>query len=76
MNIGTALLQEAERRLAHRGAVQIELETATNNTAAIAFWNRHGYQTRGILQNYYPDGLNAYAMMKPLVSGRAKAVPK
>lgn len=76
MNIGTALLQEAERRLAHRGAVQIELETATNNTAAIAFWNRHGYQTRGILQNYYPDGLNAYAMMKPLVSGRTKAVPK
>jgi ribosomal protein S18 acetylase RimI-like enzyme len=76
LGVGTALLNEAERRIARRGAVQIELETAVNNTAAIAFWKRHGYQTRGILQNYYPGGLNAYAMMKPLEAGRAKKTPE
>ena len=49
-----------------RGATEIELETAIDNDAAIQFWKRSGYQTRGILKNYYPGGLSAYAMMKRL----------
>ena len=64
--VGTALLWAAEESLARRGATEIELETAIDNAAAIEFWKKNGYLTRGILQNYYPGGLAAYAMMKRL----------
>ena len=64
--VGTALLAAAEASLARRGAKEIELETATDNAAAIEFWKRSGYLTRGTLKNYYPGGLAAYAMMKRL----------
>ena len=62
--VGTALLDAAEKSLARRGATEIELETAVDNDAAIQFWQRSGYLTRGILKNYYPGGLAAYAMIK------------
>lgn len=62
--VGTALLDAAETSLARRGATEIELETAVDNDAAIQFWQRSGYLTRGTLKNYYPGGLAAYAMMK------------
>jgi ribosomal-protein-alanine N-acetyltransferase len=64
--VGTALLAAAEASLARRGATEIELETAVDNDAAIQFWKRSGYQTRGTLKNYYPGGLAAYAMIKRL----------
>lgn len=62
--VGTELLAAAEASLAQRGAMEIELETAVDNDAAIQFWKRSGYLTRGVLKNYYPGGLAAYAMMK------------
>lgn len=64
--VGTALLGAAEESLARRGATEIELETAVDNDAAIQFWKRSGYLTRGTLKNYYPGGLAAYAMIKRL----------
>jgi len=64
--VGTALVRECEVRFKQRGVTTIEIETAVNNPAAIAFWNQHGYLSRGVLKNYYPGGLNAYAMIKPL----------
>jgi ribosomal-protein-alanine N-acetyltransferase len=73
---GSALVQESETRLARRGVTNIEIETAVNNPAAIAFWNKHGYISRGILKNYYPGGLSAYAMIKSLSaapSGNARS---
>jgi [ribosomal protein S18]-alanine N-acetyltransferase len=66
--VGTALLNATERSLAQRGATEIELETAVDNDAAIHFWQRSGYLSRGILKNYYPGGLAAYAMMKRIPS--------
>jgi [ribosomal protein S18]-alanine N-acetyltransferase len=64
--IGAALLAEAEARMFAAGARQVWLETATNNEAAVAFWKKHGYRTLGMLQNYYPDNLDAYEMSKRL----------
>ena len=64
--VGASLLRRAEMRLRRRGAREVWLETATDNEAAIAFWGKHGYRTRGRLANYYPDGLDALAMSKPL----------
>jgi [ribosomal protein S18]-alanine N-acetyltransferase len=62
--VATLLLEESERRLAAAGVRLIELETATDNTPAIAFWQKHGYQKRNIQKGYYPDGRDAYSMVK------------
>lgn len=64
--VGSRLLTEAERRLAAAGAREIALETATDNASAIAFWQKHGYRTRGIKKRYYPGGRDAYSMIKRL----------
>ena len=63
--LGASLLRRAEARLRKHGAREVWLETATDNEAAIAFWEKHGYRTRGRIRNYYPGGLDALAMSKP-----------
>lgn len=70
---GSALVRESEARLARQGVTTIEIETAVNNPGAIAFWNKHGYLSRGILKNYYPGGLSAYAMIKPLNAAASRS---
>ncbi len=62
---GSKLLNAAEKRLAAAGVRTIELETATDNASAIAFWKKHGYRTQGVVKNYYPNGRDAYSMSKP-----------
>jgi ribosomal protein S18 acetylase RimI-like enzyme len=64
--VGSALLRRAEARMKRRGVGEVWLETATDNEAAIAFWEKHGYRSRGRLANYYPDGVDAFAMCKLL----------
>lgn len=66
LGIGASLLRKAEARLRKRDAREVWLETATDNDAAIAFWEKHGYRTRGRLRNYYPGGTDAFSMSKPL----------
>lgn len=70
--LGASLLRRAEARLRKLGAREVWLETATNNEAAIAFWNKHGYRTRGRIRNYYPGGLDAFSMSKPLAGAAAQ----
>jgi [ribosomal protein S18]-alanine N-acetyltransferase len=62
--VGTALLQEIERRLAENGVREAALETATDNEAAVSFWKKHGYRSRGVREGYYPNGRDAFAMTK------------
>ena len=64
--IGTALLQEAERRLAKAGVRHVGLQTATNNEAGVAFWRRHGYRSSGVTRGYYLGRIDAYDMFKEL----------
>ena len=64
--VGTALLAEVERRLGANGVKEIGLETATDSESAIAFWQRHGYRTRGVWKGYYPGGRDAFSMTKSL----------
>ena len=68
--VGTALLREAEQRLMKRGVRRVELETASSNEAAVAFWQRHGYRTFGIIPGYYLGRINAFEMVKNLVTLR------
>ncbi|HXX21434.1 MAG TPA: N-acetyltransferase [Candidatus Acidoferrum sp.] len=63
---GSLLLAEAERRLAADGVREVGLETATDNTAAIAFWKKHGYRKTGVKKGYYPGGRDAFSMKKLL----------
>ena len=63
---GSLLLQDAEKRLTRQGVKEIALETATDNAATIAFWKKHGYRICGVQKGYYPGGLDAYSMRKPL----------
>jgi ribosomal-protein-alanine N-acetyltransferase len=64
--LGSALLEKAERRLATRGVREVEIETATENEAGVAFWHRHGYRDSGVLRGYYLGRHDAYAMRKRL----------
>src|SRR2546423_10463244 len=64
--IGTALLQRLESNLSARGVRSVLLETAIDNEAAVAFWQRHGYRIEATLKRYYLGRLDAYAMRKRL----------
>ena len=63
---GTALLAEAERRMVGHGVRAIALDTATDNLSAIAFWQKHGYRKIGVRKGYYPNGCDAFAMIKAI----------
>jgi ribosomal protein S18 acetylase RimI-like enzyme len=65
-DVGTALLAEAEKRIATHDVGEVSLETATENASAIAFWQKHGYRKRGVKTGYYPGGRDAFSMVKVL----------
>src|ERR1700738_1097038 len=48
--IGSALLAENEKTLALHGVRHVLIETAIDNQAAVAFWQRHGYRIEAILK--------------------------
>jgi [ribosomal protein S18]-alanine N-acetyltransferase len=64
--IGSLLLAENEKNLRLRGVRTVLLETATENEAAVAFWQRHGYRIEAVLKRYYLGRLDAYEMRKIL----------
>jgi [ribosomal protein S18]-alanine N-acetyltransferase len=74
--IGSALLAGSEKDLALRGVRHVLLETAANNEAGVAFWQRHGYRIEATLKRYYLGRLDAYEMRKimpaPATHGAAK----
>ena len=65
-HVGSNLLTTQEAWLAGHGVRRIELETATDNLPAIAFWQKHGYRTCGVLKRYYLGRVDAYWMEKSL----------
>jgi ribosomal-protein-alanine N-acetyltransferase len=69
IGVGSALLTAAEQRLSSAGSTCVRLETAVNNSAALAFYKRHGYAVFKTLPRYYPDGLDAFVMQKDLLCG-------
>jgi RimJ/RimL family protein N-acetyltransferase len=51
--VGTALLAEAVRRAREAGAHKIALQVWPHNTAAIALYERFGFQREGRLRRHY-----------------------
>jgi [ribosomal protein S18]-alanine N-acetyltransferase len=66
--LGTELTVAAENALAMNGVREIELETAIDNAAGIAFWTRRGYRTVGTIPRYYLDRVDALCMTKILAA--------
>lgn len=64
--VGSALLAAVEAEMAARGVTVVELETATNNAAGVAFWKRSGYQVAAVVPRYYLRRIDAYLMFKRL----------
>jgi [ribosomal protein S18]-alanine N-acetyltransferase len=70
--VGTALLRQLESNLFARGVRSVLLETAIDNEAAVAFWQRHGYRIEATLKRYYLGRIDAYEMRKLLHSPASK----
>jgi [ribosomal protein S18]-alanine N-acetyltransferase len=64
--LGSQLLAAAEDRLCAGGSRGVGLETAVDNSAAIAFYKRHGYSVTATWPRYYSNGVDALVMTKRL----------
>lgn len=67
--VGTRLLREAEAQVLADGRAVMRLEVRTDNTPAIALYQREGYREIGRLARYYEDGCDALRMEKTLAGG-------
>jgi ribosomal-protein-alanine N-acetyltransferase len=64
--VGSLLLNAAEDRLRAAGCRSIELETAVDNSSALAFYKRHGYSVIKTFPRYYSNGVDALVLQKDL----------
>jgi ribosomal-protein-alanine N-acetyltransferase len=62
--VGSLLLRAAEDRLRAAGCGSIELETAVDNSSALAFYKRHGYSVIKTFPRYYSNGVDALVLQK------------
>ncbi len=62
--VGEALLKAAEERLREAGATTVLLEVAVDNSAAQAFYERHGFTRTGRIPGYYLGRIDALVMEK------------
>lgn len=69
---GRALLS-ALLDVADRESAAVFLEVRTDNTQAIALYERNGFTVAGTRRNYYqPSGADAYTMVRPATGESAK----
>jgi len=66
--IGRALLGEAERQLAARGARTIRIETSSleGEGGAVRFYERAGYRRVGLIEGFYRPGDDLVTLAKTL----------
>ncbi len=64
--LGKALLEALLERLARAGAVEARLEVSTENTGAIAFYEKLVFRVRRLLPGYYGAGRDALEMERDL----------
>jgi [ribosomal protein S18]-alanine N-acetyltransferase len=67
--VGTALMDAAEDWGRKEGLPTASLETAEENLAAQAFYQKRGYGKLGQVRNYYANGSTAWVMGKALHRG-------
>jgi len=64
--LGTALLNAAEREARRRGCAAMKLEVRTDNTPAIALYEKRGYRCVTRMPGFYENGMDAWRYEKPL----------
>jgi len=68
--VGSRLLTTAEDRLRAVGCHSVTLETAVDNSSALAFYKRHDYSVAKTIPRYYSNGVDAFVLEKELHSAR------
>jgi ribosomal-protein-alanine N-acetyltransferase len=69
LGVGRALVLEAARVAAERGAGRLLLEVSAANQAARALYESLGFIEAGRRQRYYADGTDAWLLALPLSRG-------
>ena len=64
--LGAELLEAAEAEARDRGCTALKLEVRTDNTAAIALYEKHGYHRGRRVQGFYENGMDAWHYRKEL----------
>jgi ribosomal protein S18 acetylase RimI-like enzyme len=70
--VASALLDAAEAAAVERGCVSMRLEVRVDNDAAIALYERRGYEVVGVTDDFYEDGSDALRMRKRLRGDAAR----
>ncbi len=69
--VGSKLLATAEERLRAAACQTVVLETAVDNSAALAFYKRHQYSVVKTIPRYYCNEVDAFVLEKELHSSPA-----
>jgi ribosomal-protein-alanine N-acetyltransferase len=67
LGVGSKLLAEAEDRLRAAASSRVVLETAVDNSSALAFYKRHDYSVVKTIPRYYSNGVDAFVLEKELL---------
>ena len=73
LGFASKLLAASEDVLRERNIQRYELQVDVENSAAISFYLKHGFETVSILKNYYSNGHDAYLMVKRLLDAETRA---
>ncbi len=65
--VGSVLMAEAETRVKAAGCKAVYLEAAIDNSAARAFYQRHGYSVLRTLPRYYNGEIDGVLMAKRFI---------
>ncbi|MEM1982566.1 MAG: ribosomal protein S18-alanine N-acetyltransferase [Sulfolobales archaeon] len=65
--VGRLLMEAVESKCSKDGINRFKLEVAVSNLVAIKMYSSLGYRVSGVMKNYYPDGEDAYLMIKDLI---------
>lgn len=71
--VGSRLLNTAEDRLREAGCRAVVLETAVDNSSALAFYKRHRYSVAKTIPRYYSTGVDAFVLEKELHSSSMRS---
>ena len=67
--LGTALIQDWAEQGLDRGLSRLTLQVNTDNVAAQRLYKRLGFASARLLVSYYPNGDDAYYMIRPTQLG-------